>query len=107
MIDGAGVWNKFWNITLPMMTPIILYDMILGLSLGLQVFTQAYIIGNSVGDPAQSLLFYVHYLYLNAFRYSKMGYASAIAWVLFIITFLLAMVVFRWSRRWVHYETVG
>ena len=106
-IDGAGAWNKFWNITLPMMTPIILYDIILGLSLGLQVFTQAFIIGNSVGDPAQSLLTYVNYLYLNAFRYSQMGYAAALSWVLFIITFLLAFGVFRWSQRWVHYETVG
>ncbi len=99
--------GKFWHITLPMMTPIILYDIILGLSLGLQVFTQAFIIGNSVGDPAQSLLTYVNYLYLNAFRYSQMGYAAALSWVLFIITFLLAFGVFRWSQRWVHYETVG
>jgi multiple sugar transport system permease protein len=109
-IDGAGAWTKFWNITLPLMTPIILYDIILGLSLGLQAFTQAYVIGagpaGSVGNPANSTLFYVLYLYLNAFRYSQMGYAAALGWVLFIVTFLLALLVFRWARSWVHYETV-
>jgi multiple sugar transport system permease protein len=109
-IDGAGAWTKFWNITLPLMTPIILYDIILGLSLGLQAFTQAYVIGagpaGSVGNPANSTLFYVLYLYLNAFRYSQMGYAAALGWVLFILTFLLALLVFRWARSWVHYETV-
>ena len=109
-IDGAGAWTKFWNITLPLMTPIILYDIILGLSLGLQAFTQAYVIGagpaGSVGNPANSTLFYVLYLYLNAFRYSQMGYAAALGWVLFIVTFLMALLVFRWARGWVHYETV-
>ena len=81
-IDGAGAGAKFWNITLPLMTPIILYDIILGLSLGLQAFTQAYVIGagpaGSVGNPSNSTLFYVLYLYVNAFRYSQMGYAAAI-----------------------------
>ncbi len=101
-IDGAGTWRRFWNITLPLMTPVILYDLILGISLGLQVFTQAYII--TEGGPANSTTFYVFYLYSNAFRYSQMGYASAMAWILFILTFVLAMVVFRWSRRWVHYD---
>jgi multiple sugar transport system permease protein len=103
MLDGAGAWNRFRNITLPMMTPVILYDLILGLSLGLQVFTQAYVITR--GGPADSSRFYVLYLYDNAFRYGKMGYASAMAWILFLITFVLALLVFRWSRRWVHYET--
>jgi multiple sugar transport system permease protein len=102
MLDGAGVWSRFRNITIPMMTPVILYDLILGISLGLQVFTQSYII--TQGGPADSSRFYVVYLYDNAFRYGKMGYASAMAWVLFLITFFLAMLVFRWSRRWVYYE---
>jgi multiple sugar transport system permease protein len=102
MLDGAGIWSRFRNITLPMMTPIILYDLILGLSLGLQVFTQSYVI--TQGGPADSSRFYVLYLYDNAFRYGKMGYASALAWVLFVITFVLAMLIFRWSRRWVYYE---
>jgi multiple sugar transport system permease protein len=77
MLDGAGVLSRFRNITIPMMTPVILYDLILGISLGLQVFTQSYII--TQGGPADSSRFYVVYLYDNAFRYGKMGYASAMA----------------------------
>lgn len=102
MLDGAGAWSRFRNITVPMMTPVILYDLILGLSLGLQVFTQAYVI--TQGGPADASRFYVLYLYDNAFRYGKMGYAAALAWVLFVITFVLAMLIFRSSRRWVYYE---
>ena len=106
MLDGAGVWRKFWNITVPMMTPIILYDLILGISLGVQIFTQIVIIfGNDPpGNPANSTLSYVLYLYNNGFRYSQMGYAAALAWMMFLLTMLLAAVVFKWSKRWVHYE---
>ncbi len=103
MLDGAGVWSRFRNVTLPLMTPIILYDLILGISLGLQVFTQSYII--TQGGPAQSTTFYVYYLYNNAFRYGgQMGYASAMAVVLFVITFAIAGFVFLTSDRWVHYD---
>jgi multiple sugar transport system permease protein len=101
-IDGAGSWRKFWNVTIPLMTPVILYNLILGLSAGLQVFTQAYIITN--GGPANATTFYVYYLYNNAFRYSRFGYASAMAWVLFIISFALAILVFRLASKRVHYE---
>jgi multiple sugar transport system permease protein len=106
-LDGAGTWRKFWNITVPMMTPIILYDLILGLSLGIQIFTQIIVIfGNDPpGNPANSTLSYVLALYNNGFRYGQMGYAAAMAWVLFVITLILAVVIFRWSRRWVHYDT--
>lgn len=107
MLDGAGVLRRFWNITVPMMTPVILYDLILGLSLGIQIFTQVYILtGSPPGGPANASISYVLYLYNNAFQYSQMGYAAAMACVLFVITFALAMIIFRWSRRWVHYETV-
>ena len=78
-IDGASAWQRFRNITLPMMTPVILYDIILGLSLGLNQFLTPYIVGGGVGNPANSTLFYVVYLYLNAFRYSQMGYAAAMS----------------------------
>jgi len=107
MLDGAGTWRKFWNITLPMMTPVILYDLILGLSTGIQIFTQIFVIfGNDPpGAPANSTLAYVPYLYNNGFRYGQMGYAAAMAWVLFLITLVLAFVIFRWSNRWVHYDT--
>jgi multiple sugar transport system permease protein len=103
MLDGAGVLSRFRNITLPLMTPVILYDLILGISTGLQVFTQSYII--TQGGPANSTTFLVLYLYRNAFQYGgNMGYASAIGVVLFLITFVIAAVVFQTSNRWVHYD---
>ena len=103
MLDGAGAWNRFRNVTLPLMTPVILYDLILGVSQGLQVFTEAFIITS--GGPANATNFYVFYLYSNAFRYSGSGgYAAAMSMVLFLITFVIAAIVFRTSRRWVHYE---
>lgn len=103
MLDGAGAWRRFWNVTVPLMTPVILYDIILGVSQGLQVFTQAYII--TQGGPANSTNFYVYYLYSNAFRYGgQMGYASAMAVLLFVVTFAIAGLVFVTSDRWVHYD---
>jgi multiple sugar transport system permease protein len=101
-IDGAGVVRQFFSITLPLMTPVILYAIILGITLGLQVFIQSYIM--TEGGPNQSTLFYVYYLYQNGFSYSQMGYASAMAWILFVITLILSIAIFRWSRSWVHYE---
>lgn len=103
MLDGAGWWSRFRNITIPLMTPIILYDLILGISMGLQVFTQSYIITN--GGPANSTNFLVFYLYNNAFRYGgQMGYASAIGVVIFFLTFIIAGLVFWTSNRWVNYD---
>ncbi len=104
MMDGASAMNRFWNITVPLMTPVILYDLILGLSLGLQIFTQAYII--TQGGPIDSSRFYVLYLYDNAFKYGQMGYASALSVVLFVITFVLAALIFWSSNRWVNYDTM-
>jgi multiple sugar transport system permease protein len=101
-IDGAGGWHIFRNVTLPLITPIILYDIIIGIGLGLQVFTPAYVMTN--GGPNNSTMFYVLYLYRNAFRYGDMGYASAMGWILLLISVALAFAVFRTSRRWVHYE---
>jgi multiple sugar transport system permease protein len=86
---------------------VILYDIILGLSYGLQVFTQAYIItsaGQYTAGPLNSLLFYVFYIYKTAFQYTQMGYAAALVWVLFIVSLVLALSVFRWAKSWVHYE---
>lgn len=104
MLDGAGSISRFFNITLPLMTPVILYDLILGISLGLQVFTQAFII--TQGGPANSTRFYVLYLYQNAFQFGgNMGYASAMGVILFIFTFAIAALVFVTSNRWVHYDT--
>lgn len=104
MIDGATAFSRFRNITIPLMTPVILYDLILGISLGLQVFTQSFIITD--GGPANSTNFLVYYIYNNAFRFGgNMGYASAIGVFLFALTFLVAYLVFRTSSRWVHYDT--
>jgi multiple sugar transport system permease protein len=102
MIDGAGGWARFRNITLPLITPIILYDIIVGIGLGLQVFTPAYVMTN--GGPSNSTMFYVLYLYRQAFRYGDMGYASAMGWILLLISVVLAFAVFWTSQRWVHYE---
>jgi multiple sugar transport system permease protein len=105
-IDGAGAWQKFRRITLPMMTPVILYDLIIGLSLGLQVFTSAFILtggGRTAAGADNSLLTYVFYLYKQAFQYGQMGYAAALSVVLFVVSVILAMAVFRWARRWVFY----
>ncbi|GHV13464.1 sugar ABC transporter permease [Spirochaetia bacterium] len=108
-IDGAGVFKKFFTITLPMITPVILYDIVWGLSAGLQAFTQAYLMasgGNSgLVGPSNSLLFYVVYIYKTAFQYSRMGYAAAMALFLFLVSILIAIGVFKWGRSWVHYES--
>lgn len=104
IIDGARWWTRFWRITIPLLTPVILYNLILGITAGLQVFTQSYVL--TTGGPANSTLFLVYYLYNNAFTYSAMGYASALSWVLFIISFGIAMLVFRFFNRFVNYELV-
>ena len=105
-IDGAGAWSKFRNITLPMLTPVILYDLIIGLSFGLQVFTSAYILtggGRTAAGADNSLLTYVFYLYKQAFQFGQMGYAAALSVVMFVVSVLLAAAVFRWARGWVFY----
>jgi multiple sugar transport system permease protein len=105
-IDGAGAWRKFRNITLPLMTPIILYDLIIGISFGLQVFTSAWILtggGGFAAGPDNSLLTYVFYLFKQAFQYGAMGFAAAMSVVLFVVSLLLAGAVFRWSSGWVFY----
>jgi multiple sugar transport system permease protein len=101
-IDGAGFWRKLTNITLPLMTPVIFFNLITGIIGSFQVFTQAYVMTD--GGPANASLFYVLHLYRNAFKYWKMGYASALAWVLFLILLALTVLVFRTSSRWVYYE---
>lgn len=106
-IDGAGPVTKFRRITLPLMTPVILYDIIIGLSFGLQVFTSAYILTGGAqrggAGPGDSLLTYVYYIYQQAFQYGSMGYAAALSVVLFVVSVLLAGAVFRWARGWVFY----
>jgi len=100
-LDGANGWQKTINVTLPMLTPTIFFNLVMGLIGVFSYFTQAFIMTN--GGPLDSTLFYMLYLYRNAFMYFKMGYASAQAWVLFIIVVSLTLVVFKSSGRWVYY----
>jgi len=102
-IDGAGRIRQFWNITLPMLSPYIFFNMVMGLIHTFQIFTQAYIMTG--GGPVDATLFYVYALFNNAFRYMRMGYASAMAWVLFAIVLGLTAIQLTLSKRWVHYET--
>jgi multiple sugar transport system permease protein len=102
-IDGAGAWTKFRHITLPMISPTIFFNLVMGVIGSFQVFTSSYIITPG-GGPGYSTLFYVLYLYQKAFRYLQMGYASALAWILFVIVLALTLIVFKTSARWVYYE---
>jgi multiple sugar transport system permease protein len=101
-VDGGGSLAKFWTVTVPQMSPVIFYNLILGIILGFQVFAQPLIMTR--GGPRYATLFVVLYLYENAFGNFRMGYASAIAWVLFLIIFALTVITFRMSRSWVYYE---
>jgi multiple sugar transport system permease protein len=100
-IDGANWLHRIRHVTLPMITPVILFNLVLGLITSFQVFTNAYVM--TQGGPANATMFYMLYLYNNAFQWLKMGYASAMAWVLFIILAVLTAIVFRRSG-WVYYE---
>ncbi len=101
-IDGATAFHRFRHITIPLMTPLIFFNLILGIIGTFQVFTGAYII--TAGGPANSTLFYVLYLYNNAFKFFKMGYASALAWILFIIILVFTIFQLRMAKHWVYYE---
>lgn len=100
-IDGATWWHKIMYITIPMLTPVILFNLIMGLIGSFQYFTQAYIMTG--GGPNDSTLFYALYLYNNAFSYFHMGYASAMAWILFAIIMAVTLLIFKSSARWVYY----
>lgn len=100
-IDGAGTIRQFWSITLPMLTPYIFFSLIVGIIGVFQIFAQALVLTN--GGPADSTLFYVYYLFNNAFRYFKMGYASAQAWILFVVVLILTIIQWKTSKKWVHY----
>ena len=102
-VDGANACQKFWHITLPQLTPYIFFNLIMGVIGTFQIFGQAFIM--TQGGPVNSTLFFVYYLFNNAFRYGHMGYAAAMAWFLFVIVFVLTLVQMRLSKRWVHYES--
>lgn len=114
-IDGAGPVRKFFKITLPSITPIILYQLIVNVIYNFQYFTQAYVILNGSGasgtssmimgngGPQNSMLFYALYLYHRGFVFFKMGEASAMAWILFVIVAAVTVLIFRTSKKWVNY----
>lgn len=101
-VDGATGWARFRYITLPMMTPVLFFQLVVGIIAALQVFTQPAVMTN--GGPNNSTLTILLYLYRNAFMFFRMGYASAVAWVLFLYILGLTLLVFRSSAAWVYYE---
>ena len=101
-IDGAGRMRAFVSVTLPQLSPLIFFNLVMGIIGSFQVFTQVYVMTN--GGPGNATLVYVLKLYREAFEYHKMGYASAMAWVLFIVLLILTGVVVKTSKSWVHYE---
>ena len=101
-LDGASTWQQFAYVTLPLLSPYIFFNLIMGLIGTFQIFTQAFIM--TQGGPVDSTLFYAYHLFNNAFRYLQMGYAASMAWVLFVIVFGLTVVQLNLQKRWVHYE---
>ena len=101
-LDGAAGWRKLRHVTLPMLTPVIFFNVVMGIIGAFQVFTQAFVITPG-GGPQDSTHFYSLYLYNRAWKYLDMGYASAMAWILFLVIAAMTLVVFRSQRRWVHY----
>ncbi len=102
VVDGANIFQRTWHITVPLITPVIFFHLINGTIWAFQYFTEAYVMTG--GGPANATLFYSLYLYRNAFTNVRMGYASAQAWILFIVVMAATMIIMRTSKRWVYYE---
>jgi multiple sugar transport system permease protein len=105
MIDGASAWRRLIHITLPAISPVIYFNLMIGIIGGLQVFTSAFVMMKSSGGPERSALFYAIYIYQNAFEYRHMGYASAMAWILCLLILTLTWLATRLSRSLVHYQS--
>jgi len=103
-MDGAGTWRKFRKITLPLLAPVIFFNLVLQIIEGFKAFTPAYVVSGGTGGPIDSTLFYTLYLYQEAFSYFRMGYASALAWVLLLIIGAFTGISFLTSKYWVYYE---
>ncbi len=106
-VDGANAVHRFFKITLPMLSPIILFNLTLQTISAFLTFTPAYIISRGEGGPLDQTLLYSLYLYRKAFSHFEMGYASALAWIMLLIVGALTLLIFRSSTRWVHYESKG
>lgn len=103
-VDGASAWRRFTSVVLPLLSPVVFFNLILQLIGSFQAFTQAYIISAGTGGPSNSTLFYTLYLFVTGFKNFEMGYASALAWILFVVIGMLTAVNFVAARYWVHYE---
>jgi multiple sugar transport system permease protein len=103
-IDGAGTVQKLWSVSIPMITPVILFNLVMGVIATFQTFTLPYTLSRD-GSPAQSLLFYATYLYRQAFLFLRMGTAAAMAWMLFVVVLIATLVIFGTSSRWVYYRS--
>jgi len=103
-IDGAGIWRRLWHVTIPMVSPVIFFNLIMGIIGSLQTFSTPYILTDGFGRPERSLHFFAMYLYDNAFQYLKMGHASAMSWILLVIILIFTGIAFWTSSRWVHYQ---
>lgn len=106
-IDGARTWRTFWHITLPLLTPTLLFTLLIGVIGAFQVFDVAYILGGSRGGTRGSLLFYVLNMWNEGFRNGRFGFASALAWVLVVVAAIVIVLIFKTSSRWVYYESEG
>ena len=116
-IEGANGWQKFRHVTLPMISPVIFFSLVIGVIDGFQYFTEAYVarrrrvghgdVQSNLGLPQGSMLFYAIYLYQQGFQDFQMGYASAMAWVLFVITMICTLAIIKRSSRWVFYQGGG
>ena len=104
VLDGAGRWRRFRHITLPMLTPVIFFNVVMGLIQSVQAFTEIYLVSDGQGDPAGATLTLSLHLFLVAFKELDMGYASALAWVMFVAVVLVTVWLFRTSRYWVHHD---
>ncbi len=104
-IDGANRWWRFWHITIPMLSPVIFFNLVMGLIRSVQTFASIYVLSEGTGEPGGSLRMISLQLFLSAFADFEMGYASAMAWVLFVLLLVATIALFRTSRHWVHYRS--
>lgn len=103
MVDGANAFHRFKSITIPMLSPVIFFNLVMGVIGGFKVFTEGFIV--TQGGPSDTTLFYVLYLYEKSFRYFQMGYGAAMAWILLMVIAIFTAIIFKSSRKWVHYES--
>ena len=103
-VDGANTWHKFKSITVPMISPILFYNLVLAVIALFQYFLIPFVLKNGTGDPANSTLFYSLYFFKTAFTFNDMGYGATLAWMLFVIIMIVTILMFATARYWVYYE---